>query len=1122
MSKVTPLEGVAPKPKLRDVASYELSTLFQRGERWNPDDLASRKGLQIYRQMMTDEQVKAVVQFKRDAITSRGWTFSYPDHSELSDEEKERRINLFTELVQKMRGSFEDALNAIASGRVYGFSLTEKIYDNVKFEGKTYIGLHSLLPRDASLFVFYTDEYGVLEKVVQRVSGKEHEIKLPKFIHYVHAPDIDRFYGESDLRQAYRSWYVKDQVVRMYATYLERFAGGFAIMNVTNEAGIATGSKEHDALKAVLANMRNLAGAIMPPGVEFSLEQPGSTGEYREALTYFDQAIAKSLLVPNLLGISHTGQTGSFAQSQTQLEAFFWTINADTKRLEACLNEQLFRDLGDQNLGDGDYPEFKFKPASFEHSKWVVDSWAKLLTGGAVISTEQDEAALRAMLDMPAREEDSVSIKELNAEIDQKFAPPEGPPPGQSGGFGFTQRQDFHTPGGKDHDQDNHAGGEDGGPEIKLPPALRRELAYLEVDTFDPETSSPERAGLVKQLESGAKSIRGKEAIAALDKALDNLVDLEESNGRPNSSLAKKGRELRAQIRGQTKMSSTDRAFFTAVGRVDFALIEQRSTSVEAQAIDEVSATVAKAVKRLLTTDRMRDYLGQDVTAIENVKLEGNDVGRIKAAFKQALQSSWDLGMVTGRTELGRANFATPSDIARVAGDYIEANGFRMAANLSDAVRAVIQQQLLNAIRFGVRPEEAELMIYRTLVEKGMLAGKSVLLDGAISFLEGLLRVGGMDEDDANELADRMPHYVETLVRTNTFEALNEARFALYSSPEVAWFVAGLEYSALIDGRTTQFCQHMHGRRYTVDNPIWNEYRPPNHYNCRSLLIAITKTDAWDGTESPPPELEPQEGFKASEQQVAFHTPGGKDHDQQNHAGGRWRVHDSKSVKDRAKGLKDEFPEASSRELHEIALEDMDAEAFEEFDNAQWKAWKQLVAKTRGNLSKDQRNALATYVQEDREGDSYYELNAALRKGTLPEQDYRDFKSAREYLTHLDSASRSVTLETDTVVFRGIANGTKGARFKPGTVLTDRGFTSTTMESETALEFATDLGHAGGRVLQITLPKGTRVGVVDRGEHEILLPRGSSIEVTKKLRDGGDTGVWVYSARLVKRGRNKK
>ena len=42
-------------------------------EKYNPDNLISRKGHAIYKKMMRDEQVKAAAHFKRDAITSRDW-----------------------------------------------------------------------------------------------------------------------------------------------------------------------------------------------------------------------------------------------------------------------------------------------------------------------------------------------------------------------------------------------------------------------------------------------------------------------------------------------------------------------------------------------------------------------------------------------------------------------------------------------------------------------------------------------------------------------------------------------------------------------------------------------------------------------------------------------------------------------------------------------------------------------------------------------------------------------------------------------------------------------------------------------------------------------------------------
>ena len=106
-----------------------------------------------------------------------------------------------------------------------------------------------------------------------------------------------------------------------------------------------------------------------------------------------------------------------------------------------------------------------------------------------------------------------------------------------------------------------------------------------------------------------------------------------------------------------------------------------------------------------------------------------------------------------------------------------------------------------------------------------------------------------------------VPAYLNTLIRTNTFEALNEARFAAFEDPDLAGMVVAYEYSAILDNNTTEICQALDDGIWSQDNPIWETHRPPNHYNCRSLLVPILVTDNWDGVESPPPTVEPQDGF---------------------------------------------------------------------------------------------------------------------------------------------------------------------------------------------------------------------------------------------------------------------
>lgn len=408
---VVPLNQPYPDRRPDQVTTYDYLATSTIGCRANPDTLVGRRGLDIYSRMSTDEQVKAVLNFKRDAITARGWVFTFRDETPLSEKEQAFRRRLFVEILKRMRGSFSDALNAIMTGRAYGFSISEKVYGEITLDGKLWPAINQVLGRDPLSFRFYTDEYGTLQKIEQ-VAHRAGVIEVDRrvVIHYVHAPEWDHIYGRSDLREAYRSWYIKDEVSKLWPMYLERFAGGF--LHAAQDAQAPLSASDLAALRDALARAKSLGAIVTPPGVTLNvIHPPGNADMYERALQYHDLAIAKALLVPNLLGISHSGGVGAYAQSQTQLEAFYWTLNADAARLEECLNEQLFRDLGDQAWGDGEYPEFHFKPASLEHVKWVAQAWQQLLTAKAVVPTEEDEAFLRAMLDMPPRDEHSTVLE---------------------------------------------------------------------------------------------------------------------------------------------------------------------------------------------------------------------------------------------------------------------------------------------------------------------------------------------------------------------------------------------------------------------------------------------------------------------------------------------------------------------------------------------------------------------------------------------------------------------------------------------------------------------------------------------------------------------------------------
>lgn len=776
---------VAPLPRADTAVVSVETSMFGAGAgggqlRYNPDDLVKKKGLRIYKRMSIDEQVKAVCVFKRDTILSRGWTLEYEEDSPLSEDERKARVGLMRKIIERMPGSFIDALNAIARGREMGFSLTEKVFAPVQVDGKTWTGLAKMLARDPESFEFVTDEFGELVSCTQNAGGKRIDIDLDKFVFYVHNPEYDMYFGQSDLRSAYRSWYMKEQVLSFWGGFLERFGAGFIKAQVVGDQAPRPGTPAYVAMQNAMANARNGASMISPPGVETEIVFPSSTDAYEKAVTWHDLAIAKALLVPNLLGISHTGQTGAYSQAQVQLESFAGVLAADKQRLESCITEQLIRDLGERNWGDGEYPRFRFQPISAERTKWVIETWTKLVGINAVLTTEEDETRLREMLDMPPR-------------------PPEAQP---------------------------------------LINPLEQQKLQLQAD-----------------------------ANAAQAEALRQRPPAAGSN--PDAVRNSREEQLAREKKPDDAKPQADAAFIRAVERVNFAVIERRQDMLAGNLVSDLSSIVARAVNRVLgTEDQLRRLTDTDVADAAGLELSSVDKGKLRAACNRALSSSWLVGQQMSMEELRKSAPAnmkrrrvTMTDIRENAAAYFDLNAFRMAGNLADAVRSVIQQELQLAIKYGRTPAETRIAIWARLVAKGFSERESVRAEETDEGVMAALDALWLDDEE------QAAAYLDTLARTNLFEAMNEARYAEFTDPALDGFVVAFRYSAVLDDRTTKICAALHDRVYKAGNPVWDDVRPPNHYNCRSLLIPITqvdidlKNDNWNGVESSPPPVEPQVGF---------------------------------------------------------------------------------------------------------------------------------------------------------------------------------------------------------------------------------------------------------------------
>jgi SPP1 gp7 family putative phage head morphogenesis protein len=82
-----------------------------------------------------------------------------------------------------------------------------------------------------------------------------------------------------------------------------------------------------------------------------------------------------------------------------------------------------------------------------------------------------------------------------------------------------------------------------------------------------------------------------------------------------------------------------------------------------------------------------------------------------------------------------------------------------------------------------------------------------------------------------------------------------------------------LTFSAVIDGNTTDECEHMNGITAPVADPIWDSCYPPNHWNCRSTVL---QTDN-EGKVSSKSEISHAKEETLSEMQDVFKMNVGKD-----------------------------------------------------------------------------------------------------------------------------------------------------------------------------------------------------------------------------------------------------
>lgn len=362
---------------------------------YNPDDIYQKRGdYSIYEDMMKDDQVSVAMQIKKDLVLGSGWEI-------LCEDENQEHIkkDLETAFNEDFDGSFDDAIMEILSAYEFGFSVTEKQFKK-RSDGS--LTLNKLKTRDPMPWLFHQDEYGNITRYEQQGTKADfRDIDRNALIHFINNPRFNNPYGTSDLRAAYMAYFIKTQIVRFYAIYLEKAASPVPVGKFDKEV-----STQEDVLKVynLLKKLQTSTAMTIPKDIEIQFLEAKSNGEaFIKGVGLFNMFIGRALFVPDLLGFqgNETGG-GSLALGKEQIKIFLKHILRRRNSIENLINNHLVKPIVTWNYGKiENFPKFKLKEIDDDVAERNAKLWLEAVKGQAFKPSLEEINQFKSIISFP-------------------------------------------------------------------------------------------------------------------------------------------------------------------------------------------------------------------------------------------------------------------------------------------------------------------------------------------------------------------------------------------------------------------------------------------------------------------------------------------------------------------------------------------------------------------------------------------------------------------------------------------------------------------------------------------------------------------------------------------------
>jgi SPP1 gp7 family putative phage head morphogenesis protein len=383
----------------------------------NPDELVQKDtSYKIYEEMLVDDQVSVTLQLKKDLVLNSGWNIHGDDGQE------EIVDDLKTALCVDTPIPFEEQLEEILTAYEFGFSISEKIFQ-LRDDGS--LTLNVLKTRHPASWRIHTDEKGNVTKYEQvGTKGNSLDIKANTIIHYVNNRRFQNPYGVSDLRAAFSAWFVKREITKYYAIFLEKAASPIPVARYDKAAPESAVTKIFNVIK----RFQQKTAIAIPKDIELEFLDSGNHGDaYIKGINMFNMFIGRALFVPDLMGL-HGSQTagGSFALGAEHFKLYAKHIAKRRSILERVINDHIIKPLVVYNFGfQENYPTFKLKEIDDSTAIEAAKLWLEAVKGGAYKPNDNEINYFRSIVKFP---EGEVQHKDAMPSYDPRQTPAKDEP----------------------------------------------------------------------------------------------------------------------------------------------------------------------------------------------------------------------------------------------------------------------------------------------------------------------------------------------------------------------------------------------------------------------------------------------------------------------------------------------------------------------------------------------------------------------------------------------------------------------------------------------------------------------------------------------------------------------